>query len=84
MTKWITINHPSEMRKPLLFPWSIAYKCKGCGYFYDGEYGYLGLNSRAKDWCGYYLNVTLSKLGLYAEWRRGGSGKWIIKRRFRK
>lgn len=75
---WVIINHPDEMRKPLL--WSRQYKCNGAGYFYDGKYGYFGKSSYARDlWCS-WRNAGLGWFGLCMEWRCDGSGKSRIRR----
>lgn len=81
MTADLTIESPSEMRKPIIFPWARNYKCKEHGYFFDGTYGYFGINSYSKDLWNKWLNITLNWLGFYTIWRCDGSGKWTIKRR---
>ncbi len=76
----LTIDNPAQIRKPIIFPWTRNYKCKGTGYFFAGEYGYFGINSYAKDIWNKWLNIGLGLLGLYAVWRCDGSGEWTVKR----
>lgn len=80
MLKYKIIKHPSEMRIPLFYHWQINYKCLGSNYFFDGEYGYCGKNSHAKNLWLVWRNKVLSWFGLCIEWRCDESGKSRIRR----
>lgn len=80
MTKYITIEFVAQRKKPLFVPWCANYKCREGGYFWDGTYGYFGINSYAKDYWGYLRSCVLSWFGLYLEWRCDGTGTSRLRR----